>query len=182
MRLIEQSLVGVRVRDGSTRYGFLETVRAYADEQLHAAEETSAMQARHRDWCLAFVERAAAGLTGKDFATWFRLLTEEHDNVRAALDSCGEHPATGEGELRLVAAMGQFWFPRKPAEGRRRLAAALDRAPSTPSSAHSAALYWSGAFELHFGNPLYGRELLRGALADARAVGFTGREARYSAR
>jgi non-specific serine/threonine protein kinase len=177
MRLVDQSLVNVHIGDGRTRYGFLETVRVYAAERMRAAGEASPMQARHREWCLLFAERAAAGLTGSEQFAWFQLLTTEQNNVRAALNACGNEPSTAESELRLAAAMGRFWWPRNPGEGRRRLAAALSRAPATPSSARCAALSWQGSFEVYFGDPAIGRALTREALVDARAIGDAQRAA-----
>jgi non-specific serine/threonine protein kinase len=182
MRLIEQSLVNVQVHNGHTRYHFLETVRVYAAEQLDAATEASMVQGRHCNWCLAFVERADERLTratSSPFAsmatpaqfTWFELVTVEYDNIRAALDSCATRPALAEVELRLAAAMGQFWWPRKPVEGRRRLGEAVGRAPSTPSSARSTALYWQSLFERNFGDAATARDLARESAADARARG-----------
>jgi predicted ATPase len=89
LRLVEQSLLNVQVDDGPTRYRFLETVRAYAAEQLEAAGETADVQSRHRGWCLAFAEQAAQGLTGPDQTTWYRQLTFEHDNIwRCKAPSC----------------------------------------------------------------------------------------------
>jgi non-specific serine/threonine protein kinase len=177
MRLIDQSLVNFQTQDGRTRYRFLETVRVYADDELRAAGETSNLQARHRTWCVSFVERAAEGMLGPDQIRWFRLLTAEYDNVRAALDSCASEPDPAGAELRLAAAMGRFWWPRKPDEGRQRLAAALQRAPETPSSARAAALIWYALFELQYGHPARSRDLAHAALADARAVGDADRAA-----
>ena len=179
MRLIDQSLVSVQVhaQDGRSRYRFLETVRAYAAEQLHAAGETADVQVRHREWCVNFAERAAEQLTGPDGPAWFGLLTSEQDNVRAALDACGDDPTTAEAELRLAAAMARLWCPRKPVEGRRRLAQALARAPHRPSGARSAALTWQATFELYFGDPAIGRGMARAAASDARAIGDARRAA-----
>jgi predicted ATPase len=173
MRLIDQSLVSVHVEDGHTRYRFLETVRVYAAEQLWSCGEAAAVRTRHCNWCLVFAERAAAGLVGSDQFAWFRLVTEEHDNLRAALDWCATEPGSAEAELRIAAAMGQFWWPRKPVEGRRRLMHALDRAEQVPNSARATALRWQALFERNFGDPNTGRKLAHIALADARAVGDT---------
>jgi non-specific serine/threonine protein kinase len=171
MRLIDQSLVSTRTQDGHTRYRFLETVRVYAAEQLRAAGESSTIEARHRAWCLSFAEGAAEGLRGPDQFTWGSLVRAEQDNVRNALDSCGEDPSTAEIELRLAAAMALNWMPSKPVEGRRRLAHALDRAPAMPSAARATALTSQAFFERNFGDPVLGRELASRGVADARAIG-----------
>jgi predicted ATPase/DNA-binding CsgD family transcriptional regulator len=171
MRLIDQSLVNVDADAGHTRYRLLQTVRAYAAERLQAAGETADVQARHRAWYLDLAERAAVGLKGPDRPSWFRLLAAEHDNIRAALDSCALDPTAAAMELRLVAAMGQFWFPFHRDEGPRRLAAALERASATPCVAHAAALSLLAQFKLLHADPSIGREMARSALSEARALG-----------
>jgi hypothetical protein len=85
------------------------------------------LRARYRDWCLAFAERAGAGLEGAEQFAYLRLLTVEHDNIRAVVDACALDTSLSETELRLVAAMARFWFSRQPDEGRRRSAAAVER-------------------------------------------------------
>jgi predicted ATPase/transcriptional regulator with XRE-family HTH domain len=178
MRLIDQSLVSVQVRDGHTRYRFLESVRLYAAERLHAASEAPAVQARYLAWCLDFAERAAAGLQGPDQFVWMRMLTVEHDNLRAALDASAADAIASETEVRLVGAMARFWYPHQPEEGRRRLAITLERAAETPGSARAAALTWRAVLELHAGNRHVGRELALHAVTDARAAGDTRTAAR----
>jgi predicted ATPase/DNA-binding XRE family transcriptional regulator len=174
LRLIDQSLVNVDADAGHTRYRLLQTVRAYAAERLEAAGETADVQARHRAWYLDLAERAAVGLKGPDQPMWFRLLAAEHDNIRAALDSCALDSTAAAMQLRLVAAMGQFWFPFHSDEGPRRLAAALERASAAPCVAHAAALSLLAQFELLRADPSIGREMARAALSEARALGDAG--------
>jgi non-specific serine/threonine protein kinase len=171
MRLVDQSLVNTYRVDGRTRYRFLETIRMYAAEQLQATGEAAQVRARHRDWCLELAERAGQGLEGADQFTWLRLLTTEHDNIRAAVDGCALDPSATETQLRLVAAMARFWYSRQADEGRRRLAAALERADKAPSSARAGALTWRAVFELGVGDPALGCDLAHQAVADARAAG-----------
>jgi predicted ATPase len=173
MRLVEQSLVNVQVKDGLTRYRLLETVHVYAAERLQASGEASAAQARHCAWCLAFVERAAhlTNLSSPERARWYPLVVAEHDNIRAALDFSARDVALAEVELKIAAAMGQFWWPGMPGEGRRRLTEALLHATTTPSAARVTALTWRAMFERNFGDPAIGRDLARQAWSDARAMG-----------
>jgi non-specific serine/threonine protein kinase len=173
MRLVDQSLVNVQVEDGRTRYRFLETVRVYAAERLQDSAEAATLQIRYRDWCLDLAERAGPGLEGADQFAWLRLLMVEHDNIRAAVDACVREAALSEPELRLVGAMARFWFSHRPDEGRRRLAAALERAAVTPRPARVAALTWRAVFEFSFGDLARGRDLARQAVAEARAAGDT---------
>ena len=73
--LVDKSLVDVvaaelGVAPGEARYRLLETVRQYAEEKLVAAGE-AAPRARHRDWYLAWAERAEPELVRCDQAAWF---------------------------------------------------------------------------------------------------------------
>jgi tetratricopeptide (TPR) repeat protein len=126
--LVNRSLVGVHEQDGRSRFRFLETVRVYASERLQESGEVDVVRAHHRDWWLAFAEGAAVELGRHDQVAWFRRLVDEHDNIRAALETCRAETNGAEAELRLAAAMGQFWRMQHPGEGRRRLAEALARA------------------------------------------------------
>src|SRR5262249_4548463 len=123
-------------------------------------------------------ERGAAGLQGPDQFVWMRLLTMEHDNLRAVLDACAHDAIASDTEIRMVAAMARFWYPHQPGEGRRHLAFTLDRAAATPTSALAAARRWQAVFELHLGNPALGRDMAVRAVAEARSAGDTRTAAR----
>jgi DNA-binding CsgD family transcriptional regulator len=102
-----------------------------------------------------------------------RLLTLEHDNLRAGLDMCALDPIASETELRMVTAMARFWLAHQAREARRRLAITLDRAAATTSSARAAALTWQAMYELQHGNAVLGHSLARRAVAEARTAGDT---------
>jgi tetratricopeptide (TPR) repeat protein len=102
----------------------------------------------------------------------------EHDNLRAVLDACALDPIASEIEVRMVTAMARFWFTHQAREARRRLAFTLDRADATPSQARAAALTWQAVLELHMGNPFFGHDLARRAVAEARTAGDTRTAAR----
>ena len=61
----------------------LETVRAYALEQLAAAGETAAVRAAHAGYYLALVEASGPLFLGAEQIR--RRLGAEQDNIRAAL-------------------------------------------------------------------------------------------------
>jgi hypothetical protein len=143
----------------------------YASERLQESGEAAMVHERYLDWCLAIAERAAIELGRADQVAWFRRLVAEHDNVRAAIDICRADPASTEAELRLAAAMGQFWRLQQTSEGRRRLAEALARASRTPSSARATALIWQASIETLFGDPQTAWALAHESLSDARAAG-----------
>lgn len=142
-RLVDKSLVLVdRDRGGEPRYGLLETVRQYARDRLQESGDAPAVRRAHFEEFAALAERAFAERLTREEA-WSARLEEEHDNLRAALDSVRD---TEPGRyLELAGALGWFWQVRSHAiEGRERLIAALGAAGKEPTAARARAL-WSAA-------------------------------------
>jgi non-specific serine/threonine protein kinase len=109
--LVEKSLVVADERDGETRYTFLETIRAYADERLHEAGEADHVIDRHRAWCVALAEEASTYLRTPGQGAWRVRLEQEYDNIRAALARSVERRDAEPG-LRLCIALWHFWIDR----------------------------------------------------------------------
>ncbi len=104
-RLVAKSMVVVdEPRDdesGVNRYRFGETIRQFAQGKLDEADEAELARTRHCEFFLAWAERAAPNVVGRDQLIWLGRLDAEHDNLRAALEWC-----RGDGsdrELRLAA-------------------------------------------------------------------------------
>jgi predicted ATPase/DNA-binding CsgD family transcriptional regulator len=150
-RLVDKSLVMAEVTgDGGVRYRMLETVRQYAREKLEESGETDAVRRRHSGWCLAFAERAEARLQGPEQATWIEHLQREHLNTQAAL--VWSLKAEPETALRLVAALGLFWYRYgRILEGRRWLQAALDRTAGIETATRARALRLAGVLSEEIG-------------------------------
>jgi non-specific serine/threonine protein kinase len=147
--LVDQSLL--REPEGAeqgVRFEMLETVRAYALEQLEASGEAEPLQQRHAAHFLELAELAASELTGPRQGPWLERLEEEHDNLRAALDWSTER-GQAELSLRLAGALGRFWEVRGYlSEGQRWLERALTLGasvgPSPTASVLAAALNAAG--------------------------------------
>jgi non-specific serine/threonine protein kinase len=117
-RLVDKSLVLAEAQpDGTARYRLLETLRQYAGEKLVAAEEVAAVRTRHRDYFLAWAERAAPELHGRDQRAWLGRVDAEYDNLRAASRAAALAAAGlmagNQGDLRrarplLEAAAAEF--------------------------------------------------------------------------
>ncbi|HSM05597.1 MAG TPA: hypothetical protein VK858_13345, partial [Longimicrobiales bacterium] len=105
-RLVDQSLLVVRERNGFARYHVLEAVRQYALERLAAADEEEATRRRHALHVCAVVEEAAPRLTGPERLAWTDRLQAEIDNVRSAL----AWTRTREPGLHVRLAAGLWWF------------------------------------------------------------------------
>jgi predicted ATPase/class 3 adenylate cyclase len=122
--LADQSLVKTdEVAGGEVRFRLFDTIREFAAEHLVERGEIELIQGRHRDWYLAFVERAAPELSGADQRRWLERLELEHDDVRAVLDRAVAAPDPPVA-IRLGFSMWRFWQKRGHlAEARRRLEA-----------------------------------------------------------
>ena len=102
--LVDRSLLTLDDRNGTLRYGMLETIRAYAATRLELAGETDALRTRHLAWtadiCWTLLQKLAFSGAGSLHDAAY-----EADNVRAAIDWSlhGGDPAEG---LRVVAGAG----------------------------------------------------------------------------
>ncbi len=148
-RLVDRSLVIVENLEGrDTWYRLLETVRLYARAKLVAAGEEEVVRRRHRDWYLQFAEHAERELQGPALESWLERLEAEHDNIRAALESCRADPNPEYG-LRLAGAVWHFWEVRGYlTEGREWLESALAKGTGVLSTARVKALNGAGILAL----------------------------------
>jgi non-specific serine/threonine protein kinase len=140
--LVDQSLVRREERaGGEVRFGFLETVREFALERLDASGEEADARAHHAAYFLAFAERARAELFGpRLMRVTLERVEPEHANLRAAL---GWYAVAGDAarELRLVGALGDFWFiSGRLREGIACLEAALGRGEVAPPGLRARAM------------------------------------------
>ncbi|MFI2206078.1 BTAD domain-containing putative transcriptional regulator [Streptomyces sp. NPDC020192] len=139
--LVEKSLV--EMADG--RYRMLETIRAFADEELTAAGEGAEVRRRHLDYYAAMVEQAEPALHTAAQAEWILRLDAEHDNCTHALTWALES-GDAESALRLFGSWVWYLLQRghhaELASWRRRvLAAAPDGPPPGLTSAYLACAY-----------------------------------------
>lgn len=137
--LVSKSLVIFEERDDEAHYRLLETVRQYARDKLLETGEAARVRERHRDWFLAFAERAEGALQGPDQALWLKRLETEHDNLRAALEWSSDSPEMG---LRLASVLWLFWYLRGYiSEGREWLKQFLAKTAHAPTPLRAKALY-----------------------------------------
>ncbi|MFZ0189737.1 MAG: protein kinase [Streptosporangiaceae bacterium] len=192
--LLDVSLITVAEgADGEPRVGMLETIREYALERMAEAGEEEQARRRHAEHYAAFAEQAAQQLNGREHLAWLDRLEAEHDNLRAALSwsletgtADGERVATGtaDGErvatgLRLVQALGQFWFQHGHVpEGRRWLERAIDLAPDDTGAPLGRLAHWLGVLLDEQGELEAGLRFLERSLAIWRELGDRDQQAR----
>ena len=108
--LVDKSLVQVDADGG--RYGLLETVRQYAEEQLAEAAEQNETRTRHLAYFVDFAEEASPQLMGPEQGMWLERLESERENLLLAHRWCDRADGGGELGLRLLCAVRVFWFTR----------------------------------------------------------------------
>ncbi len=125
-----QSLVDKNlVRFTNGRYWMLETIREFAADALAASPDAEQLGRRHAEHYLRLVRQAEPELTGAAQALWLDQLSEEHDNLRAALDwSLTADPEVG---LRIAVSMVRYWqFRGHVPEARHYYSVLIARDPS----------------------------------------------------
>ena len=125
-RLVDKSLVMVHERQGTARYGMLETIREYASGLLSQSGEGDAVRRRHAEYFVVESEASRRAISEGVSAEWLEKMEAEHDNVRAALAWSLENDP--DACVRLAAAAHPFREMRGHlTESRRSLEAALAR-------------------------------------------------------
>jgi predicted ATPase/DNA-binding SARP family transcriptional activator len=96
--LVDKSMVVVRNVTDRTRYGVLETLRAFGRQRLHEQGNHDAYTMRHAVYFCGLAKRAAVGLQGADEQDWVERMLPEYDNLRAAFEQA---MANGDTDLAL---------------------------------------------------------------------------------
>lgn len=106
--LIDKSLVIATETGNRTRYRLLETVREYALEKLHEADEPDTLRTRHRDFYAA-TATAIDALTRTSLEVALGLGIAEIDNFRAAFTWSRQH-ADDDAALAMASALQPLWL------------------------------------------------------------------------
>lgn len=156
---------------GVARFVMLETIRAFATEQLSASGMADELHGRHAAYFLEMAEQASTQLTGHDQQVWLNRLTSDYENLRSAIEWSlgGSDVQTG---LRLVAALGVYWrYQSHLVEGRQWLQSALGLADQAPEAVHGQLLSWAGFMAWGLGEATEGKLLYEEALAIEQKLG-----------
>jgi predicted ATPase len=110
--LVEKGLVRVVGADG--RYALLETIRAFATEQLHAGGELEAARDAHADYFLGLAEQVARDIHGTAQCEAMDRGRTDNANMLAAVHrfvarACEEDAEGLEKGLRLSGHLCWFW-------------------------------------------------------------------------
>jgi predicted ATPase/Tfp pilus assembly protein PilF/DNA-binding XRE family transcriptional regulator len=152
--LVDKSLLwrGGDISQPEPRLRMLATIREYALERLAAIGAGDEVGRQHACYFLELAERFAAEPDGQRKSDWLHRLSEDHDNLQAALRWTIERRETQIG-FRMAIALSSFWELRGYlTEGRRSLAGLLAIASDEVPELRAAALKIAGsrAFEPDF--------------------------------
>ena len=143
LHLVDCSLlVPPRARpDGRSRYGMLETLRAYGAGLLAEAGEADGAAAALAGWAVQVAEQAAAGMQAiEGEAAAARWLDAEDAAMRQVLAWALDHDLPAA--LRLVAALGWWWQMRGRLAAQYRLLGEAAGRAEPGSDGWCAAQYW----------------------------------------
>ncbi len=157
--------------DGEPRFRMLETIREYALEKLAESGDLATVQTRHLERYVALAETAEPELTRAGQAAWLERLSEENDNIRAALAWSFESGQVELG-LRLAGSLVRFWSIRGlMTEGRRWLTKALESASGVTSAVLGKAYFAAGYAALGQGDYAQATPFFEESLRLAREAG-----------
>ena len=105
--LVARSLVVADRSPEGVRFRLLETVRAFAGDQLETAGEANVVRARLVAWILDWASSTRQQLEGPDPAPAMADLAIEEANIRAAYAACRDS-GDDRSLVRLVGAFGPF--------------------------------------------------------------------------
>ncbi|MEU9293338.1 BTAD domain-containing putative transcriptional regulator [Streptomyces sp. NPDC048266] len=112
--LVDKSLVvATPTEGGEMRYRLLETIHEYAAERAAETPELlAAAEADHTAHFTALAEAAEPRLRSAEQLPWIERIERDLDNIRAALHRTLVTSPDEAAALRLVFAMGWFWWLR----------------------------------------------------------------------
>ena len=141
--LVDKSLVVVEAGDDFSRYGLLESTRAFAFEKLEESGEREALARRHAQWAAELADRAYEGRwsTGVT-ARWCAELDPEAENALAAIDWALTHDEIALASRVVIGFSGIYRRIVGDAGVRKRLETALERLDAS-ANPQLAARAWA---------------------------------------
>jgi non-specific serine/threonine protein kinase len=145
--LVDKSILNRQLRHGGTpRYWLLETLRQYGQQRLRESGEQTITQRRHLAWICALAE--SVGAWDDKQARSFARMSDERENLWAALNFCTREPDELAAGARAAWHMMTFWACRGPFSDVRRVLTALAETAPQRSLAR-AQLLWVAAVMAH---------------------------------
>jgi predicted ATPase/DNA-binding SARP family transcriptional activator len=195
-RLVDKSLVVVeQTPTSTTRYRMLETIHEYARQKLEETGEDSELRNHHLEYYVRLAEQAEQNTFGAESVKYHRLLDDELDDIRVAMEwAIHAHQATMA--FRLSAALYYFWYNRSLLRGEWQaqlddalpLLEGMERTPARAKALNAMGfLYWADVIPvnprrkleeaLSIGNELGDKLIIAQSLCNLGLIAIT--EGRY---
>jgi predicted ATPase len=172
--LLAQSLILIDESDpAELRFRMLNTIRAYAHEQLAGRGEADATQLRLARYLIGVVETVRDALQGPGHRAASERLDRERDEIRSAIDWALQAD-DAETVGRLITPLFTYWWSRGLLPMTAELAgraAALPSAASLPPYASALLLGGRGIAMVMIGRAAEAEPLLRRTVETATALG-----------
>ncbi len=169
-RLVDKSLV-LRGDPTGTRFRMLETLRAFATEQLLLTGELVEVQQRAARYFADLAEGAHDAFHGPHQQEWMDRLEHEYGNLQAALQWCCE-AQDAHTLCRLAASLWPLWNVRGYwQEGRRWVSAALVQAGDLPALGRARLLHALAVLTWRLGEYEAAAAAAQEAWEEARSAG-----------
>jgi predicted ATPase len=169
--LREASLVAADevTSESGMRYRLLETVRAFAAEQM-ASDEQEHLARRHFDYFLFFIQGSWDHRRPEHAKLWLRRVDVDYENIRTALEWA--LAADPRAALEMVDKLENYWYVRGlSAEALIYLPRAAQWQSEDTIPKRSAALRYAGVIAAECGELDRARPFLEEALALMRRLG-----------
>jgi predicted ATPase/DNA-binding SARP family transcriptional activator len=167
--LVDSSLLWRDDAGGRARYRMLETVRAFALEQLEVSGEVHDCRHRHAAHHVAFAQHACDELYGRNEQAALAALDLAHDDVITALEWSLSPEGDCELALALAGAMGLYWYTAGRARvGARWLERALAQGADNPPALRVVPTFWLGGLLDRLGDRTRGRAFMEESVSLAR--------------
>ncbi len=105
--LVDKSMVVVRSVADRTRYGVLETLRAFGRARLQEQGTEKHLSIRHAAYYTGLGERVGAGLQTAEERDWVERMLPDYDNLRTAFE-CAMANDDIDLALRLIASVSEL--------------------------------------------------------------------------
>jgi predicted ATPase/DNA-binding SARP family transcriptional activator len=156
---------------GEPRFAMLETIRAYAADELEQGDPRHEVRRRQLAWCIALADDDEPRYWERG-TDWLDRVEPELANVRAGLDFARAQDDV-TGELHLVASMRHYWRVRGHGiEARRRLEEALERADGVEPQLRARVERETGVMRMAAGDYEGARTLWLSALEEYTELGI----------
>jgi len=168
--LVAKSLVVADLEREPVRYRMLESIRAFALEELDASGERARTEAAVDEWVLDLAGAVGESRLTPDQSAMQERMLAELDTVRQSFDRLARRGDGGEALIRAAGSLGAFFESvGMLTEGRHWLDGGIEAGTSQPG--RGLALYWSGVLAIDQGDYATGGDRLESALAHCRERG-----------